>query len=851
MNKRLRDSSDLANPQQPQNMVPDSATPDKSAPESKSDSRTPSKVSREAPCTHCDLPTPYVGENPPHPLFCCNGCRGAYELIQGWGLDSYYDLRDQANGERNRMPEATDKGRFDSFDDPEFLGLSTPKQQSDGLQSAQLAVHGLHCAACAWLIENAAQQTEGWNTARVHLGDHTLRVMFDPATCSLSGIARLLHRLGYELAPITKQPDAHFRKENRRLLTQIAIAGFCAANAMWIAVALYAGDASGVAAEHRLLLRLMGTGLGLIAVAVPGRTFFRGAFAALRTWTPHMDLPVALGLSVGTVTGTVNAISGRGDVYFDSLAVLVFFLLVGRWIQFHQQHRAAKAVDLLLRITPAHANRIAADNTTDWVLVDTLRPDDQIRVAAGESLPADGIIAAGNTTLDRSLLTGESQPVAAQTGDEVSAGTLNLSRSIDVTVRAVGSESRIGRVMQSVESAMAERTPIVQLADAIGGWFVVIVTLLAIAALVIWSGEGWGLAAGHATALLIVACPCALALATPLAIAVSLGRAAKRKILIRDGASLQLLASKGILWFDKTGTLTEGRSRAQVLYGPETALSDAAAVERDCSHPIASAIERECLLQGLTPPDDAELLVVETGGVQGVCEGRQIVVGNIPFLTSKGIVCSAEILAAVDASLQIAATPIVIAVDGVATTVLGLSDPLRQQAAETVATLQRRGWQVGILSGDHPAIVAAVAQQIGIPLELAHGGLLPADKLERVRQPQSMITVMIGDGANDAAALAAADVGIAVRGGAEVSLQAAPIFIASGRLTSIVELIRGSSATSKLIRTTFAVSLSYNLFAVGFALAGWISPLLAAVLMPLSSISVLSLTLAWPTFRSP
>ncbi len=806
----------------------------------------------ELDCVHCGLATACLSDADPSTVFCCSGCRGAYELIHGWGLEDYYALRDQV-GSGNVAAAMGEKSRYDAFDSNAFLGASARRIGSDTMATAEFAVHGLHCAACAWLIENAATRTPGWQLARVKMSDHTLKVIFDPKRIVMSDIARLMDRLGYEIAPLSAKRNDHFRLENRRMLVQIAIAGFCAMNAMWIAIALYAGDASGVDAGQRTFLRLIGTGLGIVAVTIPGRTFFKGAFASIRTRTPHMDLPVALGLSVGTIAGIVSAITGIGDVYFDSLAVLVFLLLIGRWIQFHQQHRAAKAVDLLLRITPMHTQRLTASGDPEWVLVDTLKAGDVIRVSPGESISADGRIVAGRSMLDRSLLTGESHPLSAALGDEVLAGTVNLVRPIDIEVVSVGRESRIGKVMQSVEIASSEKTPIVQLADRIGGVFVVAVTFLAGGVLVSWWSSGFAIAASHATSLLIVACPCRFALATPLAIAVSLGRAAKHKILIRDGAAFQQLAKPGVLWFDKTGTLTMGRPHAELLFGTDSDVRLAAMIERQCCHPTAEAIVRYAGLDasksGVSKADDCDLEIeYHRNGVSGLALGYRVEVGNLDFIEQRFAVVDDSIRDAADQAIGAGSSPVVIAIDGIAVCVMGVSDPLRPHARETIARLKSKGFEVGILSGDHAEIVHRVAAMVGIDPTRAMGGLSPEDKLRMVQNRDGRNVVMVGDGANDAAALAAADVGIAVRGGAEVSLQTAPVFIASGDLSSVVDLIAGSRRTSSLITTAFAVSLGYNVVAVGLAMAGRISPLLAAILMPISSASVLSLTLLWPTF---
>lgn len=802
------------------------------------------------PCLHCGQLSDCLASDDAEQVFCCSGCRSAYDLIHGWGLDEFYALREQLRP-ASASAVASGSDRYIQFDEPAFLGKSVPRVHPDGTCSVELAVSGLHCAACAWLIENVTASTPGWLSARVRMSDHSIRLLFDPQRTKLSEIAQLMGRMGYQLTPLDRSRDKHIQQESKRLLVQIAIAGFLATNSMWIAVALYAGEFSGLVFEYRYFLGLTGTLLGLLAVAGPGRTFFIGGLASLKTRTPHMDLPIAVGLFVGTAVGIINAIRGSGHIFFDSLAALVFLLLIGRWIQFRQQQRAARAVDLMLRITPRHATRISDDGRTALVLAENLQHGQRIRVAPGECVAVDGVIVAGKTTIDRSLLTGESIPVAGKCGDTVSAGTINVTAPIDVEVQAVGRESRIGRVMQSVESAAADKTPIVQLADRIGGVFVVVVMALAGLTFLLWLPSGLDEATAHATSLLIVACPCALALATPLAVAVGLGRAAKCNVLIRDGQSLQKLALGGRMWLDKTGTLTEGRQRASSMLGTNRGLQLAASIERLCVHPVADAVVREAELRKLPLLDLAVLDKAISGGVLGCADGQRVAVGNIEFIRSLQIAVDQEWQKQIEILFNRGEAPLLIAIDGVMCTLLGLSDPLRKDARETVSRLVRDGWSVGVLSGDHAEIVSRVGRELGIKAEDCLGGLSPEEKLEIVRQSrrEGSTVVMVGDGANDAAALAAADVGIAVRGGAEVSLQAAPVFVSSGQLTTIHNLIAGARKTNRVIYAMFAVSLGYNMLAVALAMAGWISPLIAALLMPISSVSVLAIVLGVRTFE--
>ncbi len=798
-------------------------------------------------CAHCGLPSPpaKLGELP----FCCEGCRGAYHLIREWDLGDYYALRDQLGGSRGEA--ITPSVRFDDLDDPMTLGESVPLACGDGLVRSRLAVQGLHCGACAWLIERAAARQPGWHSARVRLSDHTLEAIYDPELVKLSEVATLVSQLGYQVSPLVEsQRQQRDAAENRRHLIRIAAAGFCAMNAMWLAVALYAGTFSGIAADQRWLLHWAGVILGVISVAFPGRTFFRGAWASIRTRTPHMDLPVALGLGVGAIAGVVAAITQHGEAYFDSVAMLVFLLLVGRWIQFRQQRRATESVALLMRLTPRVTHKISSDGSVIRVLADSLVRGDMVRVDAGDVFPTDGVVEVGATLVDRSLVTGESRPVEASVGDSVEAGSCNLQSAVDVRVQAVGRDSRVGRIASMIEEAAAERAPIVQLADSIGAKFVVRVVLIAIATFAYWWHIDRIAAVDHAIALLIVACPCALALATPLAIAVAIGRCARRGILIRGADSLERINRAGTIWFDKTGTLTVGRLRVTHWHGGDESLAMAAAVEIESRHLVASAITAAASERQLLIPTASRVQQIPGSGVQGEVDGHSVCLGNqsfvqqiAPHLSTVHGELSREIIAS-------GASPLWMAVDGVVVAIAAIEDAIRDDAAEVVQSLQKSGWHVGVLSGDHVETVERVASRLGIAAEMVRGGVMPEEKLAQIRDSKltGETVLMVGDGVNDAAALAAADVGIAIRGGAVVSLDAAPIYLASGNLTQLTELVEACQRTVKTIRWNFAISLTYNVLAVCLAATGYISPLVAAVLMPVSSLSVLSMVLASRTF---
>ncbi len=812
-------------------------------------------------CAHCGLPAP-APEIHGEPSFCCRGCRGAYELIRGWGLEEYYELRDSP-GEVVSEPQVN----YDDLDDPRLLGHSAPlaMESSTGrpLLKSTLAISGLHCAACIWLIERTPERIDGWHSAQVSMRRRTAEIVFDPSKTRLSEIARYLHRIGYEVAPLHAHSDGNEAPSPERgLLVNIAFAGFCAANAMWVAIALYAGEFTGIAASHAQLLRTAGVLLGAAAVLFPGRIFFRSAAASLASRTPHMDLPVALGLAAGLLASVFALFNPEREVYFDSIAALVFFLLTGRWLQMRQQRRAGEAVSELIRISPSIATRLEPSGERTRIPVDELTVGETIVVGPSESVPVDGIVVKGQSTVDRSLLTGESSPVPVAEGVAVEAGTDNVLSDLFVRVTAVGDDTKLAEIQRSVTEASETRTPIVQLANRIGAWFVVVVLALAVITAVIWWRLDPSQAVNHVVALLIVACPCALALATPLAIAVGIGRLAKDEVLVRSGDCLERLSKPGTVFFDKTGTLTGGRMRVSHWFGSEQVLDDVAVIETNIHHPIAQAIVsyRRSTWEGRAeyrdvPLDQGDVEVeVEQDlgrGVRGRVDARHYTIGS-PRLFEEGEgVIDQELEYALQTVIDVGSSPVVVLRDGVCCGVLGVQDPLREDARSVVDSLRKDGWRVAILSGDHRSSVNRVAIALGVDSTDAHGGMLPVDKLDAVRAASSKgPVVMVGDGVNDAAALAAADVGVAVRGGARASLSAAPVVIGHGRLRGVVDLIEGSNQTRRTIRRNFAISIGYNVVAVALAMGGSITPLIAAALMPASSLTVLGLTLA-PTRKAP
>ena len=556
-----------------------------------------------------------------------------------------------------------------------------------------------------------------------------------------------------------------------------------------------------------------------------------------------------MALVAGTVAGTVNVVRGAGEIYFDSLSVLVFLLLVGRWIQFRQQSLAADSVELLYQLTPRRTRRVEGDQVVE-TLVDLVEVGNLLEVRSGELVPADGLVVSGETHLDESILTGESNPVFKRVGDEVSAGTLNLATPLRMEVTEVGCKTRLGRIVELVESSSADRPRVVQWANRLGTYFVLAVISLALLTFVYWLGINTEAAIERPIALLIVACPCALALATPLALAVAMGRASRSGILVKGGDVFQALQKPGRIWLDKTGTLTEGALKVDRWHGDTRWIPVVAAMEAKSQHPIAKAIvdfgERSCDEQEAAFPCEIQDWKEEIGlGLQARVGERRVLIGNVAWMNANGVVPAKRLDRIASRIVAQGYSPCWVSVDGRVVSLIALGDRLRANALDAVNEWKGQGWQVGILSGDHQGIVDRIGQRLGIEKKDRLGGKSPEEKLEIVQKSIADGTVvMVGDGVNDCAALSAATVGLAVQGSAEASLSAAPVYFSKAGLKPLLELFQMSQSTMWVMYRNLGVSLAYNLTFAAMAFAGWINPLVAAILMPLSSLTVVWLSMS-------
>lgn len=794
-------------------------------------------------CAHCALPVPAsqvrIGATQ---QFCCAGCRQVNTLIHEWGLDQYYALIER---QRAEIEPARVSGRsFDDFDDRQAQGDATGATAL-GRMRTRLYLEGVHCSACVWLVERLPSVLPGVDDVRLNLGSAVAEVTWRPDQTQLSVIARALDRLGYtpHIHHAARTQEAR-RTEDRATLARLGVAAACAMNLMFVSGALYAGESSGMAPAFHTFFRWFSLVIAIPVIAYSAKPFFQTAIGGLRAGMVHIDLPIALGIAAGATASAVNVIRGTGALWFDSLAMLITALLGARQLQRSAQRAALERADSLRGVAFLEfARRIEADNTEIEVPLTALAPGDRVHVRSGELIPVDGIVLSGRSSVDNAVLTGEAAPIGVAPGDAVNAGATNVGAPVVVRVEAAGEKTRVGALLAIVQDALSKKTSLIARTDAMARRFVlVLLAAAAITGVVTWSQHGAGVALARIVALLVVSCPCALGLSVPLAMSVALMRAARAGVFVKNPDAMERLRRVTTVLLDKTGTLTEGRMTVSRWCGDATAFETACAAEHASSHPIARAFQAARPLHLVR----TVLNVSECAGsgLSADVDGHSVYVGNRRFATSGGLLSVPPFL---DQSARMMTaeglSPVFVAVDGYVAGVAGVGDRVRPDSRATVASLQALGLRVCILSGDDPRVVQRLAVQLGIDDDDARGGLTPEAKRDLVRELKSSARpgrsiVMVGDGVNDAAALALADVGIAVHGGTGASIVAADVVFTREGVRPLLELLDGARRLNGVIRRNLSFSVVYNAGASSLAIAGFITPLLAAVLMPLSSLAV-------------
>ncbi len=720
------------------------------------------------------------------------------------------------------------------------------------LAETGLFLDGLRCAGCALRVERELQGAPGVRDASVNFATQRALVHFDASATDDFALVRRVEALGYRA--LAYDPAALERpasREARATLARLLVAAFLAGNVMVISLALYFGALGEIEPGARRALRWLAVALSVPAVTWCAAPFWRGALRGAQRRELTLDLPVVLGVSTAFAASILGTLAETHDVYMDSASMIVFLILLGRTLERGARARASGAVERLAARAPRRALRRGADGLED-VDAAALVAGDRVVVPAGQAFPTDARLRSAVAEIDESLLTGESLPVTRRAGEAVASGTRNLSGEVEVEVSAPASAGTVARLAGLLERAQAERPTIQRAVDRVASVFAPVVLAVALATAIGWAIAGASLhdVALRAAAVLIVACPCALGLATPAAIAAALGRAAQLGFLFKSGEALERAARIDRVLLDKTGTLTEGRLevvRAIAVAGvPEARLlATAAAAVGQSRHPVAAGVRREAEQRGLAFEDAPDSRTLP--GL-GITAGSRLV-GSRALLDAQRVVLPPELARVAEAEARGGASLAFVAEAGVALGVLVLADLPRADARAAVQRLVSLGVRPALLSGDHEGAVRSAAERAG--LVDVQSDARPDVKLDRVQTERASgaWVALAGDGINDAAALAAADLGVAFAQGSDVTIHAADVVIHAPRLMALPASIELARETMRRIRENLTVAIAYNAIAVPLAVAGVLGPLSAAIAMSLSSLVVTGNSLRLLRFR--
>ena len=792
-------------------------------------------------CFHCGLPVPAgaaFGFDAPGGwrAFCCAGCEAVSRAISGRGLDDYYRVRASAAPRPVPRHDAEELALYDEAGVQQRFA----REAADGSREATLLVDGMRCTACAWLIERVVLAVPGVVEARVQLDSRRAVVRWDPAAGTASSAIAAIRDLGYPAWPYEPRRAAEAdQRERRAMLRRLWVAGLGMMQVMMYAVPAYIAGAGDIPPDIARLMDWAGLVLALPVIGYSAAPFFAGAARSLRHRSLGMDVPVALGLIAAFAASVVATLRGTGAVYFDSIAMFVFLLTAGRYLEFHARRRAGLGLAHLDRYMPHAALRLheGSDLEGEPVAAALLVPGDRVLVRAGEALPADGDLESGEAWVNEALLTGESRAVPRERGAGLLGGSVNAGSAFAMRVTRVGPRTTIATLERLVERALAERPRWAQLAQRASGAFVAGVLFAALAAGLAWLTIDPQRALWVAVSVLIVTCPCALSLAAPAAMTVSLGELARRGFVASRGHAIEALAAATDVVFDKTGTLTAGRPRLLevVAFRRRTgtqALAIAAAMGRGSSHPLDRALVAAAAGREL-PPVDAHASTAGAGA-EAMVAGRRYRIGQARFageLHGKP---------APMAWMHSADTVTWLADESGWIAAFRIGDGLRPEARSAVAALQALGLRVHLLTGDEPAVAHRVAGELGIGRVRSRAS--PEGKQDYVRalQREGRRVAMVGDGVNDAPVLGLADVSIAMGEGADLTQLKADAVLASGSLADLVGAVRLARRTRRVLRQNLGWALGYNAVVLPLAFAGMVTPLLAGIGMASSSLAVVA-----------
>ncbi len=772
-------------------------------------------------CTHCLVPVKQTSAvyDTEGRVFCCHGCRGVYHLLKQQGLEDFYRKR------RNWRPGPVETGTIS----PESFKDCLTKQGR--YVALDLTVGGIRCGSCVWLIERFLRKQKGVLSVRVNYGTHSARVVFDPDRTTLKDVLEAFFRIGYRPIPLTEAEALEAtRTEAKDLLVRFGTGAFFSMQVMLLSVALYAGYFQGIAPVYKKVFQVIAWVLSTPVVFYAGAGFLKGLVISIKKLSPSMDTLVGLGsLSAYAYSGAM--VVAGGEVYFDSACMIITIVLLGRYIETVARLNSLKALVRFVEICPQQARLVQGDTLRE-VPVEVLREGQVVEVLQGERFPVDGVVLEGTTEVDESMLTGEALPVKKTEGDEVFAGTVNLSTSVKVRITRRVSDSLLRGILRAVQEAQARKSPVQGLADRVSGVFVMLVIGLAAGTWFYWAAlAGSKGAVLNSVAVLVVACPCALGLATPLAILRATTSASSSGIIVKNTAAFEVIPRADMLCLDKTGTLTETTLKLKEVFTyegltQEEALSLAGTIEARTNHPLKKAFQ-----QWQVHASVQKVETVPGKGVVSVIDNKKVLIGSRDFLREHAI--EVPVVQVPEEALVI-----YMAIQGRLGAVFVIEAPLKTMAREVVGFFQKRGLRVVLLSGDRQEAVRRLADRLDI--DEANGGLTPFDKAQYIRDrlSEGSTVVMVGDGINDGPALKEASVGVASHNATDMAVESSDVALLREDLGLLKGLYMLSVKTLRIIRMNLLWAFGYNMITLPLAVAGKLHPIVSAILMAMSSVIV-------------
>ena len=789
-------------------------------------------------CDHCHLEyeTSFLIEDnsmqSPH-YFCCKGCQGVFHLLRSEGLDTFYD----------RVGEVTLTPPKESFDDIARFDLEGfiakyVKENKEGLSEISLIIEGIHCSACVWLNEKVLSKKEGIVEVSINYSNHKAKIVWDNTLIKLSEIIATIRSIGYNAYPYDPSlQEERANAQRREYYSKLLVGIFTTMNVMWIAIAQYSGYFTGMQSNVKSILNFAEFVLATPTLFYTGSVYFKGAYYGFKNRYVNMDVLVATGASLTYIFSIYAMFSKNTEVYFDSVTMIITFVFAGKYLEVLTKKKAVDTLDAFGSSMPSEVI-IIKDDEKILTSVESVSIGEIVEVRAGDKIVIDGVILRGEGSFDLSSLTGESIPQLQGVGDKILSGSICLDSVIRYRSTHTFSSSTLSKIVSLLEEAMTKKPHIEKLANSISGYFSMTIFILAIATF-----AGWYMMSGSferalivSISVIVVACPCALSLATPVATLVGLGLAAKRGIFFKEAGFLESMAKCTVLALDKTGTITKGTPEVIKHLAIKT-YNDALvyALVSHSTHPISKGVKSFLAneSQGLHVKLLESVKSVEAKGIKAVCEGHTIVGGNAKMIAEEGI-CYVVPLEYTTLS------QFFVAIDGEVVALFGLEDSPKEGAKESIEKLKHMGLEIVMLTGDHVHAAQAIADKVGIANVQA--GLLPAQKAAYIEalQKEGKKVVMVGDGINDALALAKAEMAISMGSGADVAIDVSDVVLRNDTLEALYEAFLIARKTLRSVKENLAFSLLYNLVTIPLAMSGYVIPLVAALSMSLSSIVVVT-----------